>query len=146
MKNLQLRKATVDDSEFAYQTKKAALREYLEKTSVWNEDEQRQLHQRRFAAHDFRVIQLSGIDVGIIAMSRQSDCIKFHQMFILQEYQGKGIGDAVMRLIIKDATAFKLPIRLQVLKVNNRAFAFYQRMGFKPTGENDTHNLMEKLS
>lgn len=146
MKNLQLRKATVDDSEFSYQTKKAALREYLEKTSVWNEDEQRQLHQRRFAAHDFRVIQLSGIDVGIIAMSRQSDCIKFHQMFILQEYQGKGIGDAVMRLIIKDATAFKLPIRLQVLKVNNRAFAFYQRMGFKPTGENDTHNLMEKLS
>ena len=146
MKNLQLRKATVDDSEFAYQTKKAALREYLEKTSVWNEDEQRQLHQRRFAAHDFRVIQLSGIDVGIIAMSRQSDCIKFHQMFILQEYQGKGIGDAVMRLIIKDATAFKLPIRLQVLKVNNRAFAFYQRMVFKPTGENDTHNLMEKLS
>ena len=146
MKNLQLRKATTDDSEFAYQARKAAFYEYLEKASGWNEADQRQLHQRRFAAHDFRVIQLSGIDVGIIAMSRQSDCIKFHQMFILPEYQGKGIGDAAMRLIIKDATAFRLPIRLQVLKVNNRAFAFYQRMGFEPTGENDTHNLMEKLS
>ena len=146
MNNLRLRKATPDDSEFAYQTKKAAFREYAEKVWGWDEDEQQQLHRRRFAAHDFRVIQLSDIDVGIIAMSRQSDCIKFHQMFILPEYQGKGIGDAAMRLIIKDATAFRLPIRLQVLKVNNRAFAFYQRMGFEPTGENDTHNLMEKLS
>ena len=86
MKNLRLRKATDNDDEFAYQTKKAAFREYVEKTSVWNEDEQRQLHQRRFALHDFRVIQLSDVDVGIIAMSRQPDCIRLHQMFILTEY------------------------------------------------------------
>ena len=49
-----------------------------------------------------------------------------------------------MMLIIKDAVASKLPIRLQVLKVNNRAFAFYQRLGFKRTGENNNHVLMER--
>jgi hypothetical protein len=54
MENLQLRKATVDDSEFVYQTKKAAFRVYVEKVYGWNEDEQRQLHQQRFTAHDFR--------------------------------------------------------------------------------------------
>ena len=144
MKNLRLRKATANDDEFAYQTKKAAFREYVEKTSVWNEDEQRQLHQRRFALHDFRVIQLSDVDVGIIAMNRQPDCIRLHQMFILTEYQDIGIGAAAMMLIIKDAVASKLPIRLQVLKVNNRAFAFYQRLGFKRTGENNNHVLMER--
>ena len=78
MKNLNLRKATTDDSEFAYQTKKSAFRGYLEKSSGWNEEEQHQLHKRRFAEHDFRIIQLSGVDVGIMAMSRQrtaSNCI-----------------------------------------------------------------------
>ena len=78
-------------------------------------------------------------------MSRQPDCVKLHQMFILPEYQGRGIGAALMMLIIKDAAAPKLPIRLQVLKINRRALAFYQRLGFKPTGETDTHILMERL-
>ena len=94
MKNLKLRKAAADDSEFAYRTKKTAFREYLEKASGWNEEEQRKLHQRRFAEHDFRIIQLSGVDVGILAMSRQPDRIELYQMFILPEYQGKGIGGA----------------------------------------------------
>ena len=66
--------------------------------------DQRQLHQRRFASLDFQIIQLSGIDVGITAMSRQPDCINLHQMFILPEYQGKGIGEAVMMLIIEEAS------------------------------------------
>ena len=145
MKSLQLRKVIADDREFTYQARKAAFREYVEKASGWSEEEQRQLHQWRFASHDFRVKQLSDIDVGIIAMSCQPDCIKLHQMFILPEYQGRGIGEAAMMLIIKDAVASKLPIRLQVLKVNDRAFAFYQRLGFKRTSENDTHNLMERL-
>ena len=146
MKNLNLRKATADDSEFAYQTKKSAFRGYLEKTSGWGEEEQRQLHKRRFAEHDFRIIQLSGVDVGIMAMSRQPDCIKLHQLFLLPEYQGKGIGGACMKLVIKEAADVQLPIRLQVLKMNPRALAFYQRFGFKRTGENDDHFLMERTS
>jgi GNAT superfamily N-acetyltransferase len=146
MKNLKLRKAIPDDSEFAYQTKKAAFREYAEKVWGWDEDEQRKLHQRRFAEHDFRVIQVADSDVGIMAMSKLPDCIKLHQMFILPEYQGRGIGEAVMKIIIKEADESQLPIRLQVLKVNPRALAFYQKLGFQRTGESDTHILMERLN
>ena len=146
MQNLQLRPATISDSEFAYQTTKAAFREYAEKVWGWDEDEQRKLHQRRFAVHDFRVIQIAGTDIGIMAMERQQNCISLHQLFILPEYQGKGIGEAVMKLIINEAAEAKLPMRLQVLKVNNRAFKFYERLGFKRTGESNTHILMERLS
>lgn len=145
MQNLKLRKATADDSEFAYQTKKAAFREYVEKVWGWNEDEQRQLHQRRFTSQDFYVIQVSGNDVGVMAIVRQPDCVKVNQMFILPEYQGKGIGAVCMNQIIKEATASRLPIRLQVLKVNHRAAVFYKRLGFRKTGESDTHILMEKI-
>jgi len=144
MEKLKLRKATADDSEFAYQTKKATFREYLEKASGWNEDEQRRLHQRRFAEHDFQIIEMAGKEVGITAMSRQPDCINLHQLFILPEYQSKGIGEAVLTFIIEDTAASKIPVRLRVLKVNPRALMFYQRLGFKQTGATETHILMER--
>ena len=108
--------------------------EYVEQTSGWNEDEQRQLHQKRFASQHFQVIQVSGLDIGILCMSRQPDYIKVSQLFILPEYQSRGIGGAAMMLIIKESAASKLPIRLQVLKINRRALSFYQRLGFKRTG------------
>jgi ribosomal protein S18 acetylase RimI-like enzyme len=146
MDNLRLRKATADDSQFAYRTKKAAFKKYVEKVWGWDEEEQRQLHERRFASQDFQVIQVSGIDVGILAMVRQPDGVKVNQMYILPEYQNRGIGAACMMRIIEDATALKLPVRLQVLKVNSRAVKFYQRMGFKIIGESETHVLMERIS
>ena len=145
MDDLILRKATADDSEFVYQTKRVAFREYVEKVWGWDENEQRQLHEKRFFSPDFYVIQASGIDVGILAMIHELDCVRLNQLFILPEYQNRGIGAACMMDIIENADALKLPIRLRVLKVNNRAMLFYQRLGFKRTGESDTHVLMERL-
>lgn len=144
MENLRLRKATADDREFAYRTKKAAFRKYVEQVWGWDEQQQRQLHDRRFASQDFRVIQLSEIDVGIVAMVQEPDCVKLNQLLILPEHQGRGIGSAIMKRIIEDATAFELPVRLQVLKVNSRAIAFFQRLSFQNVGDSDTHVQMEK--
>ena len=146
MDNLSLRKATADDSEFAYQTKKVAFKEYVEKVWGWDENEQRQLHERRFASQDFQVIQVSDINVGILAVVRQLDCVKVNQIFIVPEYQSKGIGAACIMRIVEDAAVSKLPVQLQVLKVNSRAVTFYQRLGFRSIGESDTHVLMERLS
>lgn len=146
MDDLRLRKATADDSEFAYRTKKAAFREYVEKVWGWDEEEQRRLNETRFASQDFQVIQVSGIDVGILAIVRQPDCVKVNQLFILPEYQNRGIGAACMMRIIEGAAASALPVRLQVLRVNSRAVAFFQRLGFRSIGESGTHVLMERLS
>jgi ribosomal protein S18 acetylase RimI-like enzyme len=146
MDNLRMRKATADDSEFAYQTKKAAFRQYVEKVWGWDEEEQRRLHERRFASQDFQVIQVSGIDVGILAIVRETDGVKVNQMFILPEYQRRGIGAACMMRIIEDTAVSGLPVRLQVLKVNKRALAFFQGLGFSSIGESDTHVFMERLS
>ncbi len=96
----------------------------MEQVWGWDEKGQRQLHERRFASLDFRVIQLSGVDVGIMAIVQEPNCVKLNQLFILPEHQGRGIGTACIERIIEDATALQRPVRLQVLKVNNRAIAF----------------------
>jgi N-acetylglutamate synthase-like GNAT family acetyltransferase len=146
MDNLTLRDAGPDDSEFAYRVKKAAFKENVEKVWGWNEEEQRQLHKNRFEAQDFRIINLGGIDVGVLAMVISPDCIKVNQLFLLPEYQSKGIGRSCMQLIIDKALEMDLPIRLQVLKVNPRAQAFFLRLGFLTIGETNTHILLERPS
>jgi ribosomal protein S18 acetylase RimI-like enzyme len=146
MDSLKLRKVTPSDSEFAYRTKKAAFRQYVEQVWGWDEEEQRQLHVRRYSSQEFSVIQLSGVDVGIMAIVREPHCVKLNQLFILPEHQGKGIGTACTMRVIEDAGASELSVRLQVLKVNSRAVAFFQRLGFNSIGESDTHVLMERRS
>jgi len=145
MDNLKLRKAKANDSEFAYRTKKAAFGQYVEQVWGWDEEEQRQLHERRYASQEFSVIQLSGVNVGIMAIVQEPDCVKLNQMFVLPEYQGRGTGTACTMRVIEDAAASELSVRLRVLKVNSRAIAFFQRLGFKSVGESDTHVLMERL-
>lgn len=143
MSSLTLRKASPNDSEFAYRAKTAAFKEYVEKVEGWDEDEQRQLHEQRFGTQDFRVINLAGTDVGIMAVVVAPDCVKVNQLFLLPEHQNKDIGRRCMLVLMEEARELRLPVRLRVMKVNPRALAFYQQLGFVRTGETDTHDLME---
>jgi GNAT superfamily N-acetyltransferase len=136
---VQIRKATATDSEFAYQTKKAAFREYVEEVWGWDEERERDLHERRFPVQDFRVISCEGTDVGIMAFTLQSDCLYLNQLFILPQHQGKRVGAECLRIVEAEAKGLNLPIRLRVLKANRRALDFYLREGFQLTEEEQDH-------
>ena len=146
MNSLKLREASKNDSHFAYGVKRAAFKEYAEKVWGWDEDYQWQLHKQRFDPQEFRVIVLNGKDIGIMAVLYKPDCLKLNQLYLMPDYQGKGIGRECMLLLIEEARGLGLPIRLRVLKVNPRAQTFYQRLGFGCIGETDTHVLMERES
>jgi GNAT superfamily N-acetyltransferase len=143
MGSLTLRQADPTDSEFAYTVKRAAFRGYVEQVWGWDEAVQRGLHAQRFATQDYQVISEDGEDVGVAAWVAQPDCLKVNQLFILPGRQGRGVGRQVMLLVMAQARELGLPVRLQVLKVNPRALAFYERLGFVGTGETGTHDLME---
>ena len=145
MEALNIRKARANDSEFVFAVKEAAYREYVEQVWGWDDSYQQELHNRRFAAQDVCIIQLHEVDIGFLAVSHTSDMLKVNQLFILPEYQGRGIGSACMTRIIDDANLEQKFVVLQVLKVNTRGIAFYQRLGFTIVGESTTHVQMEKL-
>ena len=139
---VSLRPATASDSGFAFAVKKAAFRRYVERAIGWNEAEQKELHRQRFASQDFRVVQHSDTDVGVLAMEKRDGFLKVNGLYILPDHQGRGIGAACMKVVFDEAG--DLPVRLQALKVNTRAIAFYQRLGFVDIGESDTHIQMER--
>lgn len=144
MEGLKFRKAQATDSEFVFTVKKAAFREYVEQIWGWDDTYQRELYNRRFASQDIRIIQFHGTDVGFLSTWNTPDTFKVDQLYILPDYQGKGIGAACMRHIIDDASLEQKPVTLQVLKINPRATAFYQRLGFKIVDENSTHFQMKR--
>ena len=145
MEGLKVRKAHATDSEFVFAVKKAAFREYAEQIWGWDDTYQRDLHNRRFASQDLRIIQFHGTDVGFLSTSNTSDTFKINQLYILPEYQGRRIGAACMRRIIDDVNLEQKPVTLQVLKINTRATAFYQRLEFTIVEENSTHFQMKRL-
>ena len=144
MEELSIRKAHASDSEFVFNVKKAAFREYVEQVWGWDDKYQRERHNREFASHDLRIIQFRGTDVGFLIMSRTSDTLKVNQIYILPEYQGKGIGSACLTRIIDDASREQKSVALKVLKVNTRGIALYQRLGFTIVGEDSIYFQMEK--
>ncbi len=142
---LHICKADAIDSDFVFAIKKAAFREYVEQVEGWDDTHQRELHNKRFDSQDFRIIQFQGTDVGFFSTSCTSDSLKIHQCFIHPEYQDRGIGSACMTSILADADVSGKAVNLQVLKINIRGIAFYQRLGFSIVDEDSTHVQMKKL-
>ena len=145
MTELSIRKAGANDSEFVFTVKKAAYREYVEQVWGWDDDDQRERHNREFYSHDFHIIQFRGTDVGFFITSSTSDMLKVNQIYILPEYQGRGIGSACMTRIIGDANLEQKSVILKVLKINTRGIALYQRLGFTIVGESSEYFQMEKF-
>ncbi len=140
---IELRQATNDDSEFAYETKKLALGEYVRKTWGWDETFQQKFHQELWNPQNEKVITLDGCDVGKIVVLKRSEHLLLESIYILPEYQNRGIGTHLIRQVIDNARREKKPVRLQVLKINP-AVNLYKRLRFQTTSKTETHFVMER--
>ena len=61
---------------------------------------------------------------------------------LVPEYRDKGMGKLVFKFLV-DQCHKSLPIRLEVLKTNTRAYKTYEGLNFRVTGENDNLYFME---
>jgi GNAT superfamily N-acetyltransferase len=139
-----LRQATNNDYDFLYMLHRAALQDYVFQTwGRWEEEWQSARFRTNFDPSDYQIIVVDGNDVGeIILVEREAD-LYIASIEILPEYQGHGIGTAIIEDILARADRAGLPVGLQVLKVNP-ARRLYERLGFAMIGETDTHYLMRR--
>ena len=61
---------------------------------------------------------------------------------LVPEYRDKGLGKVIFKFLV-DQCHKSLPIRLEVLKTNTRAYKTYEGLNFSVTGENDNLYFME---
>ena len=139
-----LRQAGAGDCEWMWATKTRCLRAYIEETyGAWDEDTQRARFDATYLPEEIQIVSVAGRDAGFIAVRRDRDVIQLFNLMVAPEFQNRGLGGALLRQLLREAQARRLPVRLQVMKVNP-ARHLYERMGFTviPAEEIPTHFRM----
>ena len=74
-----------------------------------------------------------------------SDCGEVFAIYVLQEYQKRKIGYALMRAAMDRLQEYK-KVALWVFKDNQKAIGFYKRFGFVPDGTENVFTLGTELT
>ena len=102
----------------------------------------RQGYRSMFPSGEFSIIELESKPVGRMVINRSPTEIRVVDLALLPEHQNAGVGTFLMRQACAQATDAGKPVHLCVLK-NNRAFQWYERLGFKKIGEQGFYDELE---
>ena len=142
MVDFKIRNATQDDYEAAYFIKKDALQSYVEKTWRWNEEFQRDYHEKHFEPNNLKIIEVESKPIGSLKFITEKDHIFLSELFIMQAYQSKKIGSRIINDYINNAYTEKKTVKLQVLRINKRAVKLYRKLGFEIYEEDNVYYKM----
>lgn len=137
--DFSLRKAEPEDFETLYAINRDAYRPYVARIWGWDEDFQYEFFKTHIIFEKMDMVLVGGIPVGFVSVDRRKDRIFLESMAILSDYRSKGIGTAILKALMQEAGKRRVPLHLQVFKVNVRATALYGRLGFERYGESETH-------
>ncbi len=141
--NIELIPATEKDREFFRKTHHLAYRQVIESMFKWDEKEQAIFADRDFDERNPHIIIFDKQYSGVVGWQDKSEYIWFGPIFILPQYQNKGIGSLLVKQFMDKADSQNLPLRLQTLRKNERAKVFYKKLGFKVIDYNNIHWQME---
>ena len=108
----------------------------------WNPNRESEQFQRQLAIGTTEIIERSGLQLGFLTLSHEDGAVVIHTVCVLPEHQTQGIGTSlVQRLFIRHG---KKPFELSVLKVNTRAKALWERLGFRTIAESEHHFRLKR--
>jgi RimJ/RimL family protein N-acetyltransferase len=136
-----LRPATHADSEFCFQLHKAAMGGYIIAIWGWDEQRQRDSHTRKFNPGRWQIITADGADIGMIDIEYRPTEIYLSRIEIHPDYQGRGIGTCLISALLDDARHNGQDLVLDVLTVNHRAQALYQKLGMTEVARHGENNI-----
>ena len=132
--DVRLRPASEQDRESLYALHCATMRDMIEQTWGWDDAWQRADFEKRFEDYAVSVIEADSRPVGSVWLEQRPDSLYVHDLEVTPSLQGRGIGTAVIGLVIEHGAELGLPIDLSVLSANPRAGSLYERLGFTVTG------------
>jgi ribosomal protein S18 acetylase RimI-like enzyme len=135
--------ATEMDREFFRKAHHLAYRDVIEPMFGWDDKKQDHYADTDFNDRNPHLIQQENNSVGVIGWQEKEDHIWFGPIFVLPEFQSKGIGSLLIKQFIKDAKVKNIALRLQTLKMNEGAKKLYERLGFRVLSSNEIHWQME---
>ena len=139
-----LRQANEADYDFLYQLHKTAMQDYVEMTWGWNEEWQQEYFAKKWNPQPRQIIRVNGQDAGVLVVEIRQGEYYLALIELLPEFQGMGIGTAVLTDFLLEAQVRGLPATLHVLKTNGRARQFYERLGFAIVADEEIRYKMQR--
>jgi ribosomal protein S18 acetylase RimI-like enzyme len=146
MTSIALRPAAPADAEFCYQLHKAAMGDYVAAIWGWDEQVQRDFHTRSFNPGGWEIITADGADIGMLDVEYRPGEIYLARIEIHPDYQGHGIGTRLIGALAAEARQKGQDLVLDVLTVNHRAQALYQRLGMTETARHSDNTKITMRS
>jgi ribosomal protein S18 acetylase RimI-like enzyme len=146
MTTIGLRPATSADSEYCFELHKAAMGAYIEAIWGWDEHIQRDFHTGAFTPERWQIVTADGADVGMLHIEHRPTDIYLARIEIHPDHQGRGIGSRLIRSLLHQARQQGRELTLDVLVVNQRAKALYQRLGLHEVTRHGENNIKVRMS
>ncbi len=128
---------TVDsDYEFCRILHHHGMKPYVEPLWGWNDEFQNQRYKGLWQPINMRIIKSDDKDAGYIEVSVSSEAIKLVNVFVTENFRGRGIGKQVILDFINQYKGAAPKLTLNVLW-NNPAQHLYQRLGFNLVNRED---------
>lgn len=94
--------------------------------------------------HSVRLIVLiEGEPAGSIWIDENTEFIEVLDIALVEKFQNRGIGAAILTSLLHQAADSQRPVRLAVLESNHGALRLYHRLGFEITDANSPFLHME---
>jgi ribosomal protein S18 acetylase RimI-like enzyme len=103
---------------------------------------QEQYYRANYPAAEHHIVCFDDEDIGRLIVERRGDELTLVDIALLPGSRGRGIGGALLRDLIDEATSSRRAFVLHVIKTN-RAINLYTRLGFEITGDLGVYYRME---
>ncbi|MFF3917614.1 GNAT family N-acetyltransferase [Streptomyces sp. NPDC001852] len=124
-----MRPASAADVEAVAELKAVVLRADLERLGRYDEHRVRQRLRDEFTPEHTWVIEAGGALAGCVALRPSNDAHWLEHFYLDSSLQGRGIGSAVLRLLLERCDRDGIRVRLNALS-GSRAQRLYERHGF----------------
>lgn len=125
----RLRGAEAGDVEAIAELRAEVMRPDLERLGRYDEHRVRQRLRDSFSPEHTSVIEDGGAFAGCVSLRPGDDGRWLEHFYLGPNFQGRGLGSAVLRTMLARADADGVPVRLNVLR-GSAAQRLYERHGF----------------
>lgn len=135
--SIRTRPASEADKPFLSWLEEACMREYA--VALWGAWRPRPPDEQTLDG--CRIIVEGEESIGCVTTIAHPDHVWVDQLYISPRFQRKGAGSTALRLILSEAAAMGVPVRLSVL-ATNPAIDFYLSHGFRIREETSERRIM----
>ncbi len=119
------------------------MREHLERVFRYDPSRARRFFREHFDRPGLRLILIGDTLAGCVAFRTGDDAITIDSFYLDRRLQNRGLGAAILKVLLAEADALAKPVRLDVLQ-GSPADRFYERHGFRKIKEDEIERTYER--